>query len=559
MKLLTKIFILLLCLGLLCVPAAAEGVSSASSAVTVATDGSCTVTLRFQLQLDEGRAVSFPLPAAAKNVRLNGSTGKVTAGTPPMLSLGKLGAGSHSIEISYTLADTITASGKALTFSVPLLTGFGLPIQSFSFTVTMPGELQATPTLSSNWAGDVTEKITLRCSGDTIYGSASGTLLDSTELQLQYIGDRALFPDYRDTSGLPDLWQLLTAMLLVAAAVYYLLALMPSLPKKVRSFSPPEGLGAGDLGTCMTGCGMDLTLTVFTWAQLGYLSIHMDRRQRVRLEKRMDMGSERSEFENHAFRKLFGGRQTVEATGLHYAMLARKVRRKSPLLRLIYRSRSGNPLIVRVLAVAAGVTGGVVLSRGIYTAQTVMAVLLALLLGGLCGGLSHMIHDLGRSVPLGNKRPLIWGGLCALALVALGWLCGNVVLAAILAVCQVAVSLAAAVGGRRSEVGRQYLAEIRGLRAHLTRGSIFDMQKCLERNPGYFFELMPYALAMGVENRFARRFGKVRLAQCDYLTAPVSGELTPTQWAQLLRQVADCMDRRQRRLKYEKFLQTGRK
>lgn len=558
MKLLTKIFILLLCMGLLCLPVGAEGISSANSTVTVDGDGSCYITLHFQLQLDESKTLTFPLPDGAKNVRLNGSAGKVSAGDQLSVRLGKLGAGTHTVEISFTLSDTITSDGSTLNFEVPLLTGFSLPIENFSFTVTMPNTLTATPTLSSNWAGDVTDKIQLRCSGATIYGSADGTVLDSTELQLQYAGDREMFPDYKE-SNLPGLWKTLTVLLFIFAGVYYIFALMPSFPKKVRSFSPPEGLGAGDLGTCVTGCGIDLTMTVFTWAQLGYLSIHMDRRQRIILEKRMEMGSERSDFENRAFQKLFSGRQTVDATGLHYALLSRKLRSKSPLLRQIYRSRSGNPMIVRVLAVAAGFTGGVMLSRGVYTSGAFLAVLLGLGLGILCGGLSHVIHDLGRSVPLGNRSPLWQGILCAGAMVILGWLCGNTVTGVLLALGQVAVGLAAAVGGRRSEAGRQYLGEIRGLRAHLTRGSIFDMQNCLEKNPGYFFELMPYALALGVESRFARRFGKVRLAQCDYLTAPDASNLTPAQWATLLRQVAACMDRRQRRLKYEQLLQAGRR
>jgi hypothetical protein len=336
--------------------------------------------------------------------------------------------------------------------------------------------------------------------------------------------------------------------------VYYLVALLPSFPRKIRSFSPPEGLAAGDLGTCLTGCGMDLTMMVFSWAQMGYLTIETDGRGKVRLLRRMEMGSERSAFENKCFQALFSRGQSVDGSSLHYALLCRKMAGKSPLLRQIYRSRSGNPKIVRVLLLAAGACSGVLLSRGVYSAGA-GTVFLALAMVLLCSLLSFGIQSGIRAIPLGNKLPLWMWLLCAGVWIFLGAMMGSLTTAVLMVLCQSLGGLAAAVGGRRSEVGQQYVARIRGLRHHLMRGSVFDLQQCLERNPAYFFEMMPYALALGVEKGFGRRFGKVAIAECSYLSAPVEGELTPYQWAVLLRQVADCLNRRQRRLKFEKLLE----
>ena len=66
-------------------------------------------------------------------------------------------------------------------------------------------------------------------------------------------------------------------------------------------------------------------MMVFTWAQLGYLLIQTDSGGKVLLHKRMDMGNERSLFENKIFALLFGSRQAVDATGYPYAKLSRKV------------------------------------------------------------------------------------------------------------------------------------------------------------------------------------------------------------------------------------------
>ena len=561
MKLFSKILILLLCMALLCVPVAASSVQSAKSSASVKSDGSCAVTLRLQVRLDQVQKLSFPLPKNAENVRLDGKLKTPSAQSEQLiLQLPEMGAGVHTVEVSFEISNAVTEKNGLLNLEVPLLTGFELGVENFSFTVDLPQEVTGQPSFSSGYYGqEIEKKLDIKVKGNTISGSSTGALLGQERLVLQYRADSQMFPDYSSKTSLLGSWGTVIALLVVAGIVYYVVALMPSFPRKVRTFSPPEGLAAGDLGTCLTGCGMDLTMMVFSWAQLGYLVINMDRRGRVLLQKRMDMGSERSDFEIRCFQKLFGGRQTVDGTGLHYALLYRKMANKSPLLRQIYRSRSGNPQIFRALAVAAGACSGVLLSTRVYTAGA-GTVLLAIALAVLCGYLSHFIQSGGRCVTLGNKQPLFTGALCGGIWIVLGLLMGDPLLAVGMVLYESLTGLAAAVGGRRSEVGRQYVAQIRGLQAHLTRGSIFDMQQCLEKNPSYFFELMPYALALGVENRFARRFGKIKLAECDYLLTPDSSAMTPAQWAVLLRQVADCLNRRQKKLQYERILQSiGRK
>ena len=318
---------------------------------------------------------------------------------------------------------------------------------------------------------------------------------------------------------------------------------------------PPEGISAGELGTCLTGCGTDLTMMVFTWAHLGYLRLEPSSGGRIFLSKRMEMGNERSAFENQCFRELFSHQDRVDGTGLRYARLYQKFAGKSALRRQLDKSTSGNPRLFMIPMAIAGACSGIMLSRGFYTAG-IGSVLLAMLLFILCGGLSWLIQSGGRSLPLSNKRPL-WLALGSSALwLLLGWLAGQVALALAMVALQVMTGLVAAVGGRRSEMGRRSLAQIRGLRHHLTRASLFDLQQYLMKNPDYFFEMLPYALALGVDRHFARRFGKTKLTECSYFLMPAYQELNAVQWAALLHQAADCLNRRQRRLQWEQLLQT---
>ncbi len=556
MRLFGKIMLVFLCLALLVMPASAvSGADWVKADAVVADDGSCRVTLRFQLRLEQEEKLELSLPAQAEEVRLDGKYKTPSVqGDHLVLSLPKLGAGVHTVEVSFRLKNAVSVKNGSLWLELPLLGGFSYPVEAFSFTVTLPGEPKQTPTLVSGYHGEsIMSSVEMQVQGSTISGRCTDRLKDHETMTLTCRGDRELFPAYSETQPLMGGWELAIAAIIAVAAVYYLLALLPVIPKKVRSFSPPEGLSAGDLGTCLTGCGMDLTMMVFSWAQLGYLNIEMDSRGRVRLHKRMEMGSERPNLEIRCFQALFK-QPVVDGASLHYARLCRKMATKSALLRQIYRSRSGNPQIVRVLAMLAGALSGVLLCRGVYTAGA-GTIFLAMALILACGVLSWGIQSGSRCIPLGNKMPIWAGAVCGVLWLVLGYFMNNLLVAALMVAYEALTGLAAAVGGRRSEAGQQYVAQIRGLRSHLTRASVFDMQQCLERNPAYFFELMPYALALGVERPFARRFGKVTLPECSYLVAPIRRELTPAQWAGLLRQAADRLNRRQRRLKYEQLLQ----
>lgn len=549
--------LILLCVALLAVPAwATPGADSVRTDVVVDADGGCLITMRFQLRLEQEEKLEIPLPLEASDVRLNGKYRTPTQqGSRMVLTLPKMGAGVHTVEISYRLDSVVTEKSGALVLDVPLLTGFAYPVDQFSFSINFPSEVTQNPGFTSGYYGEsILSSMNFTLQGNTIYGNCQEKLKDHETLNLTYRGDRTMFSRYVSEQPLLGFWEAVMAFLMAGAAIYYLVALLPIIPRKIRSFSPPEGLTAGDLGTCLTGCGMDLTMMVFSWAQMGYVNIEMDRHGHVYLCKRMEMGSERPNMEIRCFDLLFRQSNRVDGMGLHYAMLCRKMATKSHLLRQIYRSRSGNPRIVRVLSVAAGACSGVLLSRGIYTAGA-GTVFLALGLVIACGALSWGIQSGSKCLPLGNKLPIWMGCGCGVLWMVLGWLLNNSMLAAFMVAYELCAGLLAAVGGRRSEEGQHYVAQIRGLRSHLTRVSVFDMQQCLERNPAYFFDLMPYALALGVEKPFARRFGKVQIAECSYLTAPVRGELTPAQWASILRQVADRLNRRQRRLRYEQLFQ----
>ena len=159
-------------------------------------------------------------------------------------------------------------------------------------------------------------------------------------------------------------------------------------------------------------------------------------------------------------------------------------------------------------------------------------------------------------VPLRDKTPLWVAGICSILWIVLGILSGQVAIALPNVLFQLISGLAIAFGGRRSERGKRCVSNIRGLRHHMVRANTFELQTRLEANPFYFYELAPYALALGVDKRFARRFGKTKLVEAGFLHSTDHRAETASQWAALLRQTADLLNARQKRLPYERL--TGR-
>ena len=152
-----RIFLWVLCCVLLACPVlAASGVTSAESQTVVNSDGNCQVSLTLTLQLDAPDSdLALPLPENARDITLNGGAAETYSGdSARYVSLSGVAStvGTHTVSVSYTLPDAVSADKKgALKLNLELLSGFSYPINNFSFTVTLPDKLEGKPVFSSTY------------------------------------------------------------------------------------------------------------------------------------------------------------------------------------------------------------------------------------------------------------------------------------------------------------------------------------------------------------------------------------------------------------------------
>lgn len=560
MRRIGRFFAAVLCCMLLTTTVFAETTATrVDSMISVGTDGNCQVVLTVNIKLETAASgLTFPLPTNAKNVTVSGVSVRTTKSDGVLLAdLSSLDGliGEYTMVLSYSLTGAVAPDEEGvLTLTVPLLSGFAYPVDSLSFSITLPGDAVYEPTFYSGYLQQSVESsLKTVNTGKTISGYSTRQLNDHETLYMAMEVTKDMFPGftYFRREGNPE--TIFMAGCGILALLYWLLALRTGPILRRHQVTPLEGVTAGELGCRLTMTGGDLTMMVFSWAAMGYLQISVDKRGKVLLHKRMEMGNERGPYENRCFQALFGRRRVVDATGEQYAKLCQKAAKTVPGIQEMYRKGAGNVKVFRGLCAGISLFCGVCLAMNMASnavAQALLAVVLAALGAITAWNIQAGIYR----IHLRGKLPLLIGGICGAVWIVLGAIAGQTSLALLSVLAQMCGGFLAAYGGRRSELGRYSASQVLGLRHYLANIAKPELQRLTQQNPEYFFEMLPYAMALGVDGAFAKQFGRGLLPECPYLTVPGRARRSATGWAELLRRSADDMDKRRKRMQLEKWI-----
>ncbi len=544
------LFSLICILLTLTVSASATAAKSVSTHATVSHDGTCQVTLTATIHLDQvTEDLRFPLPGKSSNVTVNGAraSSHVENGLRQVnlnRVIGKA-VGDFTLNFTYTLPNLIvTNEAGLLELQLPILAGFAYPVQALEFSVTLPGAVTAKPAFSSGYhQANIEKDIYCTTTGATITGVSQVELKDHETLSMSLLVSEEMFPQKRITPPNFKTVSTLTTVFYLLAFAYWAVFLrnLPSFPR--RRAQAPEGYTAGELGSLLHLRGGDLNMMVFTWAQLGYLQIHLAPNGKVTLQRQMDMGNERSAFEQRCFKQVFGRRTTVDASTLRYGAVYQYVAKLTPNVSSMVLPKSGNLLAFRGLAALAGMFSGISVAIGLSSGAA-LQWFLVIALGALALFSSWYIQLWACHLFSADRKPVwIALGLCGLWL-GLSAIAGQFPIGVGMAIWQLLMGFLAALGGRRTLAGRQAMGETIGLRRYLKTVSADQLHQISRNNPDYFHQMMPYAMALGVDKRFAKRFGKLPIGQCPYISTGVDNTMRASQWQALMRRALSGMNTR---------------
>ncbi len=568
----------LLCACVIVTPAeAASAASRVDVLATVDADGDCKVSMTVVLRLEAAtNNLSFPLPPTAKDITLNGGNVSTRRGPSSIdVDISRItenNMGDFSLRFDFTLPEAVKVDEEGwktlresknwnplskpdIKLTLPLLCGFNYPVELLSFTVNMPtAQIPEKPEFTSIYRqSSIASDIDYIISGSQIIGATKTVMNDHEGVTMTLVVPQETFASVSTyiREGEPELVPMLAAAGI--ALLYWLLTLFNKPMHPTKTAVPPSGITAGEMGCRLTLAGGDLTMMVFTWAQLGYILIVQEKGGRVLLHKRMDMGNERSPYENKVFKGLFGTRRVIDATGNNYAKYCNLVAEQISSEKTMYRFNSGNMKLFRWICCVSHVFSGICVAMNMASNVT-LQVVMAIILSVFAFASAWMIQGIAYRTHLRGKTRVYMGLVCVLIWILLGVLCGQpwIPLGSVLA--QWAFGYFAAYGGRRSDLGRRDANLVLGFRRYVKHIPNGDVNRLLMNDPDYFFNLSPYALALGVIHPFAGAFVRRKFDQCPYLQTPVYGKRTAQEWAKVLVQVADAMDAKSRRMLVEKYL-----
>ena len=560
MRRIVQLFLCVLLVLAMAVTVSAVGAENIDSYATVSRSGDCQVTMTVALNLDEAvESMTFPVPLDARAVTVNGrrvSTQKTE--TARLINLNRTlkgMTGDFTLSISYTVSDVVyTTEARTRELQVPLLAGFDYPVKAMDFSVTLPGPTDQKPGFESGYhKADIEKYIHYTVDGAAISGYFTQELKDHETVVMTLPVDNTMFP--QTLAHIQDYTFGIWGMGICGglAALYWLLCLAFWPIRFRRSTEPPLDVTAGELACIRFNRGPDLHLTVLSWAQLGYIVIEYRPGRRALLHKRMEMGNERRESEQQLFRKLFARGNTVDTASKAYGALCGLAEKKPGLAKELIRRRSGNGAIFRFLAAGMGLFGGVCIAIALGSGAILQGLLILVL--GVLGALSGWyIQRLGSCLFSYDRYKLTVALLLCAFWLLLGLIAGAFPVGAWMVLGLVIAGSLLSWGGRRTPLGREAYGQVIGFGWHLLSIRKERLRQLCAADSAFFFRMMLYAMALGLDPVLTKKVGDLRIEQCPWLLGPAHNQMTAKDWIGRFRQILSQMDRRSRRLPFEKLL-----
>lgn len=518
----------------------ADTITSYTMEAVVNQGGTAQISAVVDIHLSQStEKLVIPLGKGASNCVVNGVRLRIRQinGIPSVYLTSDVGLiGDLRVSMTYQVSKCVSADG-VLTLPV-LPAGYAYPIERLTADITLPGTFSQRPQFSSGYLGeDVDNYMNITVSDNRITAELFEPMRDHDSMILTLQTPEAMFA--RQTrGGTLETVGMIVGVLLGLMLLYWALTLSWRPVRVGFQTHPPLGETAGESAALLTGGNLSFSLMVLTWAQMGYLTIHRGRD--VTLRRRMEMGNERSELEIRAFRRLFRQRLEVSATGSEFQRLRQRMDGCRPRMKDHFHPRSGNPLLLRLMGAALGGAAAVGIGDGLLPAMPVRV--LVLILCALAGLWAAWKIQAGVHALFGRDRAaVVRGALVCLAVLALSGGGGQFGRGVVMVLAEALAGLASAFGGRRTEEGRQIVQGELGMIRFFRWGYKEQHQTNQARNPSYYYDLAPYALALGADRAFARRFEKTQLPPCTYLRCQVK-DGTARQWCKVLRETVDLMD-----------------
>lgn len=502
-------------------------ISSIIADCSIQHDSSCLVSMRAEYAfVGAVPTVTIPVPKDAYDISVGAMQYFVNhAADSTLLVLYSPNGftGTQTFDVSFRLLTTAVKDDGEQLFTLPLLfPEWQYSIRNLSLTITMPSEFPGLPDFYSSYYNDqIGNYLNTEVSEGVIRSQSLQPLMEQESLTVKLTLPDGFF-DLRFMRGrFAKADTLLFWLLAVCCVIYWFLFLRNRLQKVQPETSAPLGCNAGQLPYLLQLKQPSLGLMSTVWASLGYLSVERTKDRKQYLLCRMDMGNERSRCEAGLFSTLFSrsGECRVHSPAFQSAEAnCAPLTQADWQSRLLPRkSRFGRPMILSLLGLAAGAFAALLTFDNLITPQS-FRWLLILPLAALCVLGSLFLQKLAgtyvsRSLPI--YRYAIFAVLSLMLLLSVFAKCFGIML--FNSILQILIGLVCLPGAKRSAGGIHLFYQLLGLRKFLRKLDPVTLDGLLKNDPQYFYRMLPYAEALGIGRKFAKKCSGLSMEPCHWL------------------------------------------
>lgn len=403
------------------------------------------------------------------------------------------------------------------------------PIEKFSFVINMPKAFDASKvgftTGAAGTQGYNEDALKFKVDGNTISGEVIQEIApyETVTIGLElpdgyYVGARTM-----DGMQIP---------VFIASGILLILALLLTLTNDKRKqevqtveFNPPEGMNPADVGYIVDGIVEDkdaVSLLIY-WADQGLIEIYQLDKNQLSFTKIAPLPDTANDYERILFDKMFTGRNEVSIKDMQYqfadtisAVKSRVKDKYETDENRIFTKKS----LVRQKAVSALAAVPIALLVGFAIWFDQFDLFPAILFGAfawvfgwvLTAALCSNVNK-WKSEKLATRTGsmVLWIILFAVylfvvwlvAMDGFGWLMLIPIAAAV-------VMMAVAPGmRRRTDKGAQWAGRILGLKHFIETVEADKLKMMVEKDPQYFYHILPYAYVLGVTDKWAKQFERI--------------------------------------------------
>lgn len=402
---------------------------------------------------------------------------------------------------------------------------WGTSIAASTITINMPKEID--PLKAEFLAGPY---------GSTDSGavkwSTSGNLITGATIRPLQLGEgvtfRTVLPEGYFTGEMNTNWALLIMLLLCVAApaisalLWFAFGRDPKVVQTVE-FYPPEEISPAEVGYIVDGIvdEKDLVSLVIYFAEKGYLTIEEIDKGKFVLIKKKEMDDEAKIYESTFFEGLFKLRDSVTLTELQGdffdSFQASSVQLKAHFTKSresrIFTQNSIGARALGMLLMLVPIAGMAILGP-IYsmldpqTAIISIPILFLIFTGYSIVIAAHDKHDANSRVKY--KTKVILGGILAVlgVLVFTGYSILFLDFAyGVFAVIASAISFIFTIRMKqRTKRSAELLGKILGFKEFIRTAELEKIKKLSEEDPAYFYNVLPYAYVLGLNEKWAKNF-----------------------------------------------------